>query len=52
VKQLQEKGMTLKVHNAQEAAAWKGFLQKPVMDAFIKASPQDGPKIIDLANKL
>jgi tripartite ATP-independent transporter DctP family solute receptor len=52
VKQLQEKGMTLKVHNDQEVAAWKAFLQKPVMDAFIKASPQDGPKIIDLANKL
>lgn len=52
VKQLQEKGMQLKIQNAQEIAAWKAALQKPVMDAFIKASPQDGPKIIDLANKL
>jgi C4-dicarboxylate-binding protein DctP len=52
VKQLQEKGMQLKIQNAQEIAVWKAALQKPVMDAFIKESPQDGPKIIDLANKL
>lgn len=52
IRQLQEKGMQLKVQNPQEIAAWKAALQKPVMDAFIKASPQDGPKIIDLANKL
>ncbi len=44
--------MQLKVHNAQEIAAWKSALQKPVMDAFIKASPQDGPKLIELMNKL
>jgi C4-dicarboxylate-binding protein DctP len=52
VKQLQEKGMQLKIQNAQEIAVWKAALQKPVMDAFIKESPKDGPKIIDLANKL
>jgi tripartite ATP-independent transporter DctP family solute receptor len=52
VTQLQEKGMQLKVQNAQEIASWKAALQKPVMDAFIKASPQDGPKLIELVNKL
>jgi C4-dicarboxylate-binding protein DctP len=52
VKQLQEKGMVLKIQNDREIAAWKAALQKPVMDAFIKASPTDGPKIIELANKL
>lgn len=52
VKQLQEKGMQLKIHTPQEAAAWKAAMQKPVMDAFIKATPQDGPKIIELMNKL
>lgn len=52
IKQLQEKGMVLKIQNDREIASWKAALQKPVMDAFIKASPTDGPKIIELANKL
>lgn len=52
IKQLQEKGMQLKIQNAQEIATWKAALQKPVMDAFIKASPKDGPKLIELINKL
>ena len=52
VKQLQEKGMQLKIQTPQEIAVWKAAMQKPVMDAFLKAAPQDGPKIIDLLNKL
>lgn len=52
IKQLQEKGMTLKVHNAAEANAWKAVMQKPVLDAFTKAAGADGEKIIQLMNKL
>lgn len=52
IKQLREKGMTLKIHNEAEAAVWKAVMQKPVMDAFLKASPTDGQKLIDLLNKL
>ncbi len=44
--------MTLKIHNDAEAAVWKAVMQKPVMDAFLKASPTDGQKLIDLLNKL
>lgn len=52
VKQLQDKGMQLKIQTPQEIAIWKAVMQKPVMDAFLKAAPQDGPKIIELLNKL
>ncbi|HSE79783.1 MAG TPA: TRAP transporter substrate-binding protein DctP [Alphaproteobacteria bacterium] len=52
IKQLQDKGMQLKIHNAQEAAAWKASMQKPVLDAFLKAAPKDGPRLIEALNKL
>ena len=52
VRQLQEKGMILHLQNPQEIAIWKAAMQKPVIDAFLKAAPQDGQKLIDLLNKL
>lgn len=51
-KQLRAKGMQLHVHTPAEIAKWKAAMQKPVMDAFLKAAPQDGPKLIELMNKL
>jgi TRAP-type C4-dicarboxylate transport system substrate-binding protein len=50
VEELRAKGMTVKVHNAAEAAVWKDAMQKPVMDVVMKAP--DGPKLIELINKL
>jgi C4-dicarboxylate-binding protein DctP len=52
VVQLREKGMQLHMQTPAEAAAWKAAMQQPVMDAFLKAAPQDGPKLLDLLNKL
>jgi TRAP-type C4-dicarboxylate transport system substrate-binding protein len=52
IKQLQAAGMQLKIHTDAEAAVWKAAMQKPVLDAFLKAAPQDGPKLIELLNKL
>ncbi len=52
IKDLQGKGMALHIQNAGEIAAWKAAMQKPVMDAFLKAAPQDGAKLIELLNKL
>jgi C4-dicarboxylate-binding protein DctP len=52
IKQLQEKGMQLKIHTPAEAAAWKAAMQKPVLDAFLKASGKDGEKLIELLDKL
>ena len=52
VTQLREKGMTLHIQTPAEAEAWKAAMQKPVMDAFLKASPEDGPKLLELLGKL
>ena len=35
-----------------EQQAWKAAMQKPVMDAFVKSAPADGPKIVELLQKL
>jgi C4-dicarboxylate-binding protein DctP len=52
IKQLKEKGMQLHLQSPDEVAEWKAAMQKPVMDAFIKAAPKDGPKLIELLQKL
>lgn len=52
IKTLPERGMTLHMQTAAEAATWKKALQPPVIEAFNKAVPQDGPKLIDALNKL
>jgi len=52
VTQLKEKGMAIHIQTQAEIKAWIDTMQKPVMDAFIKASPTDGPKLIELMNKL
>ena len=35
-----------------DPAAWKAWMQKPVLDAFLKAAPQDGPKLLDMLGRL
>lgn len=52
IKQLREKGMELIVHTPAQAAEWKAKMQPPVMEAFIKATGDDGKKLIELMNKL
>ncbi len=52
LKDLQTKGMTIHVQTPQEQQAWKAAMQKPVMDAFLKSAPADGPKIVELLQKL
>jgi C4-dicarboxylate-binding protein DctP len=52
VKQLQEKGMQLKIHTPAESAVWKAAMQKPVLDAFLKSTGKDGERLIELLNKL
>jgi hypothetical protein len=44
--------MQLKIHTAAEAEVWKKAMQKPVLDAFLKAAGADGAKLIELMNKL
>jgi TRAP-type C4-dicarboxylate transport system substrate-binding protein len=52
IRQLRERGMTLHMQTPAEIEVWKTAMQKPVMDAFLKASPEDGRKLIDLMNRL
>jgi TRAP-type C4-dicarboxylate transport system substrate-binding protein len=52
LKDLQTKGMTIHVQTPPEQQVWKAAMQKPVMDAFLKSAPADGPKIVELLQKL
>jgi TRAP-type C4-dicarboxylate transport system substrate-binding protein len=51
-KQLRERGMTLHMQTPAEIDQWRKAMQPAVMDAFLKAAPQDGQKLIDLLQKL
>lgn len=50
--QLKEKGMILHIQTEAERKEWAAGMQQPVIDAFIKAAPEDGPKLIELMRKL
>ena len=52
VSQLRAKGMEITILAPAEVAAWKAKMQQAVIDAFLKIAPQNGPKIIDLINKI
>lgn len=52
LKDLQVKGMKIHVQSPAEQATWKGSMQKPVVDAFLKSAPEGGAKIIELLGKL
>ena len=50
--ELKAKGMTIHQQTAAEQKAWIAGMQKPVIDAFVKAAPDDGKKLIELLQKL
>jgi TRAP-type C4-dicarboxylate transport system substrate-binding protein len=50
--QLKTKGMQIHVQTPEEQASWRAAMQKPVLDAFVKSAPQDGPKILELLKAL
>lgn len=52
IKQLREKGMQLIVHTPEQAEVWKKAMQPPVQESFLKATGDDGKKLIELMNKL
>jgi C4-dicarboxylate-binding protein DctP len=52
IRQLKEKGMELHIQSDVEVAAWRDGMQDSVKEAFLKAAPQDGAKLIELLNKL
>jgi TRAP-type C4-dicarboxylate transport system substrate-binding protein len=50
--QLKAKGMQIHVQTPEEQATWRAAMQKPVLDAFVKSAPQDGPKVLELLKAL
>ena len=50
--ELGKKGMQVHVQTPAESKAWEAQMQKPVMVGFLKASPEDGAKLIDAIKKL
>jgi C4-dicarboxylate-binding protein DctP len=50
--ELKAKGMVIHAQTAAERKAWAAAMQKPVIDAFVKASGPDGQKLIELFQKL
>jgi C4-dicarboxylate-binding protein DctP len=52
VEQLRQRGMQVHVNTPEDDAAWMAAMQKPVLDEFLKAAPQDGKKLLDAVDKL
>jgi C4-dicarboxylate-binding protein DctP len=52
VGELRAKGMTIHEQTAEEQAAWKAAMQPPVLDAFRRAAPDGGQRILDLLGAL
>ncbi|WP_426957809.1 TRAP transporter substrate-binding protein DctP [Muricoccus radiodurans] len=52
VGELREKGMTIHVQSPEQVAQWRDVMQKPVMDAFLRQAPENGPRLIELLNRV
>lgn len=52
VGELREKGMTIHEQTPEQVETWKSVMQKPVMDAFLRLAPENGPRMIELLNRV
>jgi TRAP-type C4-dicarboxylate transport system substrate-binding protein len=48
VAELRAKGMTIHEQTPQELATWRGAMQQPVIDAFLRIAPEGGARILEL----
>jgi C4-dicarboxylate-binding protein DctP len=46
--ELRAKGMTVHVQTPEQISQWRDVMQKPVMDAFLRQAPENGPRLIEL----
>jgi C4-dicarboxylate-binding protein DctP len=46
--ELRAKGMTIHEQTPAESAAWRGAMQQPVVDAFLRMAPEGGNRILEL----
>jgi TRAP-type C4-dicarboxylate transport system substrate-binding protein len=49
--QLRDKGMTVHMQTPEETRSWSEAMQRPSLDAFLKAAPEDGPRLVELIGK-
>jgi C4-dicarboxylate-binding protein DctP len=52
VGQLRGQGMTIHLQTAEETREWRDAMQMPSVDAFLKAAPEDGARMVLLLGKL
>jgi C4-dicarboxylate-binding protein DctP len=52
VTELRKHNMTLHMQTPEEAATWRGAMQKPVVDAFLRMAPEGGARVLDLLRAL
>jgi len=52
VGELRARGMTIHIQTPEEAAAWRGAMQQPVVDAFLRLAPEGGARILELMRGL
>lgn len=50
--QLRARGMTIHEQTAAESEAWKAAMQRPVVEAFLRAAPEGGQRALDLLARL
>jgi C4-dicarboxylate-binding protein DctP len=50
--ELREKGMTIHIQTEAETEAWKAVMQRPVIEAFLRAAPDGGQRVLDLLARL
>jgi C4-dicarboxylate-binding protein DctP len=52
VGELRAKGMQIHEQTPAESEAWKAVMQRPVLDAFLRAAPEGGQRMLDLLAQL
>ena len=48
VGELRAKGMTIHEQTPDQSATWRGAMQQPVVDAFLRMAPEGGNRILEL----
>ena len=48
VGELRARGKEITVQTPEQVAQWRAVMQKPVMYAFLRQSPENGPRLLDL----
>jgi len=50
--ELREHGMAVHMQTPEETKAWTAAMQKPALEAFLRAAPEDGQRLLELLDQL